>query len=349
MTSNLTNLRICVEKPLPEEEHIMKTLSDRSNSHQHFKKLTAAFLIKKMWPKNATISVSFVSSPNTIKNVDWTPMAVLKGLKNNDGSSVPLDPIEEKVRKLSPVEAVKKVVRERIQPIVGLKFIFVPKNGHVRVGFNPYGGTSSLVGTDCIKSNRRVTMNFGWLDAGTIMHEFGHVLGMIHEHQNPKGTPIPWDDSKVYEWAKQTQGWNHQTTYHNIIERYKVDQLNASNFDKRSIMLYFFPASLTTDHKGTPSNHRLSLEDATYISKIYPGGMIPPSEFYANIYPPTSKFNLKIILYIVAGIVGLLFLIWIFSKIKISKSNKSLNYSAWKQSHGALPSSHRSFTPRRYT
>jgi hypothetical protein len=109
---------------------------------------------------------------------------------------------------------------------VGLKFVFIP-----------HGGSYSLVGTDCIKSDESTTMNFGWLDASTIMHEFGHVLGMIHEHQNPKGKPIAWDDSKVYQWAMQTQGWDQTKTYHNIIERYNVDQLNASKFDWK-ILLY---------------------------------------------------------------------------------------------------------------
>jgi hypothetical protein len=353
---NLTQMRICVEKPLAKEEHIMKHLSDTSNSHHHFKKLSAAFLTQKMWSSNAKITVSFVSSPNTIKNVDWTPIAVLKGLKNNNGSEVSLDPIEEEIRKLSPIEAVKKIVRERIQPLVGLKFVFVPTGGHVRIGFNPHGGSYSLVGTDCVKSNDKITMNFGWLDASTIIHEFGHVLGLIHEHQNPKGKPIQWDDSKVYSWAKQTQGWDQQTTYHNIIERYKIEQLNASKYDKHSVMLYFFPKSLTTDHKGTSSNHKLSREDVKYISKVYPGGSMTPVEFYMNVYGESindpekgGKFDLKILLYIIGCIVALGIIIFLFSKIRgkgWSKSTKLLGYSEWRTAHGGSP---RSFTPKRYS
>ena len=42
----------------------------------------------------------------TESNVDWTPMAVLKGEKTNDGKSIRLDPIEEEIRKLSPIEAI---------------------------------------------------------------------------------------------------------------------------------------------------------------------------------------------------------------------------------------------------
>jgi hypothetical protein len=354
MTSNLTHLRICVEKPLIDEEHVMKSLSDKSNSYHHFKKLSAAFLTQKMWPKDTTIKISFVSSENTIKNVDWTPISVLKDKKNSDGSHMKLDPIEEEIRKLSPIEAVKKVVRERIQPIVGLKFIFVAHSGHVRIGFNPHGGSYSLVGTDCVKSKERVTMNFGWLDAGTIIHEFGHVLGMVHEHINPMGKTIPWDDSKVYDWAKQTQKWNHPTTYHNIIERYKTDQINSSKYDKYSVMKYFYPSSLTTDHKGVSINHILSREDIKYISNVYPGGRHEPSEFYMNIYgssidtppsPNSKPFNWKIILYIIAGIIGFLLIIWISKSKKSKKSGSVSTYAAWRKSNGASP---QKFTQQRY-
>jgi hypothetical protein len=360
---NLTQLRICVEKPLPDEQQVMKKLSDGANSHHHFKKLSAAFLTQKMWPKNSKITVSFVSKDNNIKNVDWTPIAVLKGLKNHDGSKVRLDPLEEEIRKLSPIEAIKKVVRERIQPIVGLKFVFVPKDGLVRVGFDPYGGSYSLVGTDCIKSTDETTMNFGWLDAGTIMHEFGHALGLIHEHQNPQGKPISWDDSKVYEWAEQTQGWDQTTTYHNIIERYKIEQLNASEFDQKSIMLYFFPPALTTDHKGTTSNHVMSREDVSYISKVYPGGIMEPDEYYKTIYGESIKepgrevlsFDRKILLYIVCGIAILLIIAYFYNKTKKGTNysysrpqtyNRQSNYPEWKKSLGS--GSSRSFTPTRF-
>ena len=234
---------------------------------------------------------------------------------------VKLDPIEEDIRKLSPVEAIKKIVRERIQPLVGLKFVFVDQGGSVRVGFDPQSGSHSLIGTDCIKSTEPVTMNFAWLDAGTIMHEFGHVLGLIHEHQNPNGKPIQWNDSKVYTWAEQTQGWDQQTTYHNIIERYKIEQLNSSEFDPKSIMLYFFPPSLTTDNKGTTANFRLSKQDVKYISKIYPGGTMSPAQYYKNVYGESLNndkpgFNLKTFLIIFGSIVLIIFLIFFFIKMR---------------------------------
>ena len=62
----------------------------------------------------------------------------------------------------------------------------------------------------------RRPMNFGWLEPTTalreyqrvVRHEFGHALGMIHEHQNPAAQGvIPWDKPKVYAYYAQ-QGWS---------------------------------------------------------------------------------------------------------------------------------------------
>lgn len=336
---NLSNLRICIEKPLPDELHIMEKLHDQANSKDHLKMLRASFLTAKLWPKQSVITVSFVDPSSFSVTAPWTPIPVLKGQRNLDGSQVQIDPIEYEIRNLTPVEAVKKVVRDRIAPITDLKFKFLRpgEQGHVRIGFDAHKGSNSLVGTDCIKSTEPVTLNLGWLDAGTIMHEFGHVLGLIHEHMNPRGKQISWDDAAVYQWAKQTQGWDHQTTYNNIIQRYSVDQTNGSDFDPKSIMLYFFPSKLTTDNKGTNANHRLSKIDVEYINKIYPNSDLSPSQFYKMAYGTPIKAgevsgdgnnsgdvwkSVAITIGIILGILILLFLIFkVYQYLKNIKPN----------------------------
>lgn len=287
---NLTNLKICIEKPLPDELHSVKMLKQRANSGEHLGKLKAAFYTSKLWPKKATIKISFKDTNESNISADWTPLATLKGSRNIDGSESKLDPIEYEIRKLPPKEAVKKVVRERIAPMTDLNFVFLPngQRGDVRIGFDPHKGANSLLGTDCLKSKDDVTLNLGWLDAGTIIHEFGHVIGLIHEHQNPGGKGIDWDDNAVYEWAKQTQGWDHDVTYHNIIEKYDSNQINGSVFDPQSIMLYFFPPKLTVNNKGTNANHRLSIVDIEYTHKIYDSSIIP-EQFYKQIYGEVYK------------------------------------------------------------
>jgi len=84
-----------------------------------------------------------------------------------------------------------------------IKFSYsLEKGATIRISFDSSNGSWSYVGTD-IKSidPEDPTMNLGWIDAtspaisasdrGTILHEFGHVLGLLHEHQSPnRGSKI---------------------------------------------------------------------------------------------------------------------------------------------------------------
>ena len=40
-------------------------------------------------------------------------------------------------------------------------------------------------------------MNLGFIDQSTVMHEFGHALGLIHEHQSPFKGGFEWDKDEV--------------------------------------------------------------------------------------------------------------------------------------------------------
>lgn len=299
MSNNLDQLRICVEKPLDTEKHTLHHIRKQASSEDHYHRLRAAFFTKKLWPKGSTISISFDS---TTQSASWTPIDVMEARREPDGSSAKLDPIEYKIRKLSLIEGVKTVVKERIQPICGLNLTFVESDGHVRIGFDEDKGSWSLVGTDCLQSKNN-TMNFAWLDAATIMHEFGHLLGMIHEHQNPRGNTIDWNVQAVDEWAKQTQGWDKETTYKNIIQKYNISQINGSSYDPKSIMLYYFPAKLTLNHHGTQMNLRLSQTDIEYISKMYPGGTVSSHSFYVGLYGGRTKIWLYLLIIAVVIII----------------------------------------------
>ncbi len=51
-------------------------------------------------------------------------------------------------------------------------------------------------------------MNLGFLDGGTAAHEFGHAIGLAHEHQNPAGG-IQWNEEVVIrELAKSPNFWD---------------------------------------------------------------------------------------------------------------------------------------------
>jgi hypothetical protein len=115
-------------------------------------------------------------------------------------------------------------------------------------------------------------MNLGFLDGGTAGHEFGHAIGLAHEHQNPAGG-IQWNEAVVIrEAAKSPNFWDEATTRHNILRKYSAAQVNGTAFDPDSIMLYFFPASWTLNGIGTKANEILSAMDKAFIAgaKMYP-------------------------------------------------------------------------------
>ena len=277
-------LRICVEKMSKEDTEHLKHLQSMSKSGKNFSKLSAAFYTSKLWPNNSTITVGFLEEPSKISR---TSIAVLKSERDASGNSLKIDPLQYEIDKLDIKTAIKKIVNERINPIVNLKYTFIDdaKNAQIRVGFDPDQGAWSLLGIDCLTQNKgESTMNLGWFDVGTTIHEFCHSAGMVHEHQNPNGEVIQWNKPAVYAWAKSTQGWDKETTYTNIIQRYSVDQINGSGFDPRSIMLYFFPASLTLNNKGTNENIIFSPTDVEYLNSVYPGSPKNTSQFYKDAY-----------------------------------------------------------------
>ena len=245
------------------------------------------FIVKK-------ITISF-SKP---EDIEWTSLLELQGARDNDGKVLPLDPIEYQIRDLSFSDAIKKVIKERIEPLVNIKFEFIDECdsdlvdcGVVRVGFQKNKGCWSLIGLDQFFSKDEFTVNFSWIDAPTIMHEFCHVLGMIHEHQNPIGHSIQWNEEYVYKWAKQTYGWDKEKTFTNIIEKYSVEQLNGINYDPKSIMLYFFPPELTTNGVGSHQNLRFAEEDVRFLMSLLPGKDINYKRFYEKIYYGSENEN----------------------------------------------------------
>jgi hypothetical protein len=155
-----------------------------------------------------------------------------------------------------------------------LKFEFNnAPDAEIRVTFDSSDGAWSYLGTDNqgIPLNEP-TMNLGFLDGGTAGHEFGHAIGLAHEHQNPAGG-IEWNEAKVLQdLAGPPNNWTPEMIRHNVLNKYRVDQVKGTKFDPDSIMLYFFPGSWVKSGVGTHANEVLSSMDKAYIAsaEAYP-------------------------------------------------------------------------------
>lgn len=182
-------------------------------------------------------------------------------------------------------EWVEKIVMEKLQPVVGIKLRFNSPvySSDIRISFSQ-GGAWSYIGTDCAQiPTSAPTMNLGWLDDETetksyftgqgtvILHEFGHALGMIHEHQNPEGNTLKWNEEYIYRtFSGPPNNWNKQTIYHNILKKYNSQELNSSQYDIHSIMHYFFPKEYFLSPVSIPLNANLSATDKLWLNKHYP-------------------------------------------------------------------------------
>lgn len=174
---------------------------------------------------------------------------------------------------------VKQYAVEWITNLANLKFSWVndPAQSDIRISFR-YRGSWSVIGTTCKTVPKdQPTMNFGWLTPTVqpseakrvILHEFGHALGMIHEHQNPNGG-IQWNrDAVIADLSGPPNNWDLNTIEHNMFDPYDKGEINGTSLDKASIMLYPIPASWTTNGFSAGSNRELSETDRSFIKKEY--------------------------------------------------------------------------------
>lgn len=127
----------------------------------------------------------------------------------------------------------------------------------IMVDFNPTLGSWSHYGTDSgyFANQRQQSMNLGWIIKDqparnlrqVILHEFGHALGAIHEHESPFAS-IPWNKAEVYkDLGGPPNNWSHDQVDQNLFTLYGLDMVEATAFDGKSIMLYQLPSCVDSE------------------------------------------------------------------------------------------------------
>jgi len=154
-----------------------------------------------------------------------------------------------------------------------------PGDTDLRIGFVAGDGSWSFLGTyNRQVPQNRLTMNYGWLTKessdqevrSVVLHEFGHALGLIHEHQNPVGG-IKWKrEAVIKDLSGPPNNWGLPTIEANMFKSYSMSEVTATPVDRTSIMMYVIPSRWTEDGFSADLNSTLSAEDRRLIAQAYP-------------------------------------------------------------------------------
>jgi hypothetical protein len=169
--------------------------------------------------------------------------------------------------------AIENVARQWLR-WANLKFEFVDSRfADIRI-FTGGDDNYSHVGTDALLvSQLDATLALGTgpedpLFARTVLHEFGHVLGLLHEHQHPKAD-IPWDIPKLYAYFA-AKGIDRQTVDINLLNKTDKALAKGTAYDRASIMHYAVLQEQTLGDWEIGINHTLSRRDRIFARRVYP-------------------------------------------------------------------------------
>lgn len=257
MATKKSKIHVCIDRILPLHHQIKAAESAVRENPANQAKV----------PKNVTMSPESALGMAILRKKLWQSGRVLN-VKFLDGDATQRKKVEDRAHQW--------------EQYANIKFKFgAAATAEIRISFTQEGSWSA-VGTDCLVQEYfkpdEPTMNYGWLTDDTedeeydrvVLHEFGHALGAVHEHQNPVAG-IKWDKPAVYRYfGGPPNNWSKDDVDHNLFERYSKTITNFTKFDPNSIMLYAFPAELTLDHKGTHSNAQLSALDKKFMAINYP-------------------------------------------------------------------------------
>lgn len=206
-------------------------------------KSRAAFARTKLWPVGSTLRIRFLGGTDVQRQrvrevaVLWTRYANLDFQFLEDADAGPSD---------------------------------------MRVAFQEGQGSWSYVGTDCRSIPQSApTMNLGWSERGTILHEFGHAIGLQHEHQQVAGG-IEWNREVVMaSLSGPPNYWSAEQIESNVLRKLNPTDIVGSDFDLESIMLYDYPKEWTLNGIETKRHQYLSVQDRAWAHRVYPGREYP--------------------------------------------------------------------------
>lgn len=187
-------------------------------------------------------------------------------------------------------------VAKDIESLTNLTFTYPPSGPYkIRVSFVP-GRSWAYIGTD----NNGVpqttpSMQIGFRDGNSyypvILHELGHSVSLLHEHQNPN-EPFIFDEPVVIaRLSGPPNYWNLATIRFNVLDLWARENVIATNRDDKSIMMYNLPAEFFVNKIGVTGGKVLSPQDKLFLGTLYPKSVPPPPPPVTSWTVTTTQAN----------------------------------------------------------
>lgn len=157
-----------------------------------------------------------------------------------------------------------------------IRFVLIQDlaRAHIRIQMLPSGSdiNRSYIGTDALRANDPTMTLSEWPGdehfVRNVLHEFGHVLGLEHEHQHPDAD-IPWDTEKLLA-AAQAGGLSEADIRRDFLDRIERRGSLLRPYDRDSIMHYPIPNGATLGDWSVGVNSVLSEGDKALMRLAYP-------------------------------------------------------------------------------
>lgn len=184
-------------------------------------------------------------------------------------------------------ERVAKIARTWCE-YANIKFDFADEGvSDIRVLFDTNRNDSKL-GTDTLdvpQDTETVAFNYVVSENASeadirrkVLHEFGHALGLLHEHLHPDFNSKLDDEKTIHYFTEVLGEFTEVDVIENLLRDYSFSEIFCSGFDEDSIMMYEIPDQCMKQGKGfSDLNTNLSDTDKIFIAKIYPPDSAQPA------------------------------------------------------------------------
>ena len=149
-------------------------------------------------------------------------------------------------------------------------------SAEIRVSFDPGQGSFSYVGSDALSQPApEATMNIEPEQSesslrAAILVNFGHVLGLMNEEQNP-AADIPWNKQAVLDEFMAAPYYWERGRIEYMLQKWPKDTFPFEKaYDPESIMHSEIPTRRTIGDFSTPQATDLSKGDKQWIAQLYP-------------------------------------------------------------------------------